>query len=81
MKSNESHYIPATKDKLASVGHLCKCDICGRKIYVSMGLIGTPHHFGVAAMCAECLQIEDGFKQQYPDIAKQIEDWKNGDTT
>jgi len=70
-------HIPAAVPGFASMGHLVSCQKCGRKVLVGMGLIGVPHHTNLAITCADCLEIDDEFKQKYPEIAKQIEDWKN----
>jgi hypothetical protein len=60
--------------------HKLQCQKCGRKILVEMALIGVPHHTGVAATCAKCIQLplDEEFRQKHPDKAKDIEEWIKG---
>lgn len=76
--SEKGYYIPAGGGGLATVGEFCECRKCGRKIIVEMGLIGTQHHVGTGVTCADCLEINDKFKQEFPEIAQRIENWKAG---
>lgn len=71
-------YIPANEQShFPVIGEFRKCNKCERKILVQMGINGTPHHFGTSVTCADCLVIDEDFRQKYPDIVKQIEDWKS----
>lgn len=77
---NESYYIPSTykpEYSPGSMGHLLQCHKCKRKILVSMGLIGTVHHMGTSATCADCLEIDPEFRKQHPDIAHKLDEWKH----
>ena len=79
----DSYYIPAGvgnlgwKQPFASMGEFLSCKKCGRKILVEMGINGTIHHMGTSATCADCIEIPAEFREKFPDIAKQIEEWKN----
>ena len=77
-KDEETYYVPAVFEPEympAGMGHMLQCHVCGRKILVSMGLIGTVHHMGTSATCGECLVIAEEFRKQYPAIATKIENW------
>ena len=56
-----------------------KCNKCGRKILVEMALIGIPHHTGVSATCADCVDMTTPQAQllakQHPDVAKELAEW------
>jgi len=74
----KSYYIPATAEfPFAAAGEFLSCRKCGRKILVEMGINGTIHHLGTSVTCADCLEIRDEFRQKFPEIVKQIEEWKN----
>lgn len=73
---NDLYYFKGNDSHFASVSHLCQCNKCKRKILVSMGVNGVPHHFGTNVTCADCLEIKEEFKQEYSDFVKRIEDWK-----
>lgn len=78
----DNFYIPAkynnqNLEQYASMGHLLKCHKCEKKILVSLGLIGTPHHIGISATCAECLEIDKDFCKEHPKIANRLDNWKN----
>lgn len=62
---------------MASMNHLTKCTECGRKIMVSLAMIGVPHHAGLAVMCAECIKISDEHRQQFPEETRKLEEWIN----
>lgn len=55
--------------------HKLKCSKCGRKILVELTTFGIPHHFGVAATCAECLKISEEFRKARLQEAQDIESW------
>lgn len=76
MSHDKYYHLPAPKGGLASEGHLLECPKCKRKIHVAMALIGVPHHLGTTAMCAECLDIEDKFVQEFPEVAEKIKKWQ-----
>ena len=73
----EAEYDGNNIKSFASMGEFVECSKCKRKIMVCMGLIGTVHHMGTSATCAECTEITDEFRSKFPDIAKQIDEWKN----
>lgn len=80
-KDEETYYLPPIYEPEyipGGMGHMLKCRKCKRKILVSMGLIGTVHHMGTCVVCAECLEVVEEFRKQHPDIAKRLDDWKNG---
>lgn len=57
--------------------HKTQCSKCNKKILVQLPLFGPPHHGDVFVTCGECLKIDKGFKEKYPEIAKNIEEWHN----
>jgi hypothetical protein len=72
------YYIPATEEApFAAMGEFLSCRHCKRKILVEMGINGTIHHMGTSAVCADCLVIREEFRQKFPDVTRQIEEWKN----
>ena len=76
---NKGYYIPAIgTQQIAGNGEFCECPKCHRKILVTMGLIGTTHHIGLEATCADCLEISDNFRTARPDIVERIENWMSG---
>lgn len=78
-KVNKTYYIPPEKDKpIAAYGEFCQCTKCGRKILVSMGINGTIHHMGLTVTCADCLEVNENFRKDQPQVAKMIDDWKAG---
>jgi hypothetical protein len=78
--SEETYYIGGDLyqggNTLPEMGHLTQCSKCKRKILVAMALIGSIHHAGLAATCADCLELTPEFKEKHPDVAEKIEKWK-----
>jgi hypothetical protein len=66
---------PGAAFGLTVYGHFAECNKCKRKILVELPLIGVPHHTDVQVTCADCLVVSDVFKTEYPEEAKQIEEW------
>ena len=54
-------------------GHFLKCNKCGRKILVEIGLFGISHNASIQATCVECVEINETFKKDYPAHATMIE--------
>jgi len=75
--NKNTYYIPSTKEHpLAVAGELVECSKCRRKILVNMGLIGISHTVNITVDCLDCLEVNATFREKFPDIAKQIDDWK-----
>ena len=53
--------------------YFLQCYKCGRKIIVETVLNGSNHNIHVSAVCLECFNITDEFKQRYPQQAGEIE--------
>lgn len=51
------------------------CTKCSRPILVSLFYFGTVHNGRPIVTCGECVRIEDEYKELYPEVSKQIEDW------
>jgi hypothetical protein len=64
------------KGKNPVMGHLATC-VCGRKIVVQLPLIGVPHHRDAYVTCLECMVVDPKFRENNPEIAAQIDGWKN----
>ena len=65
-----------------SISYLLRCEWCDRKIYLSMSMTGTIHHFEPSAICAECLQkkgLNKDFVKDFPEDAKKIQEWMEED--
>jgi len=76
MTAKRTFHIPARPGRgLALCGHFAQCGKCKRKVLVEMPLIGVPHHTDVLVTCADCLVVSDSFKTDFPEQAKQIEEW------
>lgn len=60
--------------------HLEKCQKCGKKILVMVALCGVSHNVGVYVSCAECLTIDEKYKERHPEEVKRIEEWLTGST-
>lgn len=75
---DETTFLTPSVDGLALCGHKLKCHTCSRKILVQMVLFGQPHHLDLTVICGECLQVDKDFREQYPELSKDLEDWKNG---
>ncbi len=58
-----------------TVGHLLKCNKCGRKILVEYVLYGSPHAFNMFVTCGECVDLSAEFRKEFLDATKTIEDW------
>ena len=73
----DTYYIDG---KFGVMGHLVACGKCGRKIIVENVLIGTNHNISVIAKCADCFEISETFRRDYPNDAEEIEalvnEWK-----
>lgn len=52
-----------------------ECRKCGRKILVEIILIGASHNADILVICAECLTISPGYREQHPTEAAEIEAW------
>lgn len=61
------------------MGEMLECRNCKRKILVEMGINGTIHHMGTSVVCADCLEIREAFRQKFPEITAQLEEWKNAE--
>ena len=68
----KSYYIPG---EFPVSGHLVACPKCGKKIVIEIPLCGVSHNLGVFAHCAGCMEVNEKFKNEFPDIAKQIEEF------
>lgn len=66
---------PGAAFGMTVMGHMVECGKCKRKILVEMPLIGVPHHTGVQVTCGDCLVLADSFRNEYPEQAKQVEEW------
>lgn len=76
---DNSLYFAAKDDGcIDGMTHLLSCRKCKRKIMVSIYLMGTIHHAGTAVECAECVEIKDDFKKEFPKECLIIETWING---
>ena len=73
----KSQYYPAEPGGLAALSNLTECHVCHRKILVSVGLVGVNHSTAPSVCCAECLTLKPEFLQQFPDFAKELQEWKN----
>jgi hypothetical protein len=72
----ETFYIPNAGDGVSLVGHKTKCNKCGRKILIQLPLFGAPHHFDALATCGECLELDEAWKKEHPEVAADLIDWK-----
>ena len=66
------------------MGHIyykCECSRCGRKILVEQVCFGTVHNTIPQVTCAECVHIVPAYRSQFPECAKDIEDWVNAGRT
>lgn len=70
-------YIADAGDGVSLVGHKTYCKKCKRKILIQLPLFGVPHHFDAIPTCAECLEINDDFKNDHIEIANDLLNWKN----
>jgi hypothetical protein len=52
------------------------CPKCGRKILVEVVLFGVSHNAGITATCAECVSVNEEFRADNPEVARQIDEWK-----
>lgn len=59
------------------IGHLLKCNKCGKKILVEILLFGVSHNLDVIATCGSCMKISDNIKEKYPEVSKKIEEFLN----
>jgi len=78
-KDDNTFYIPGNAG-ISLMGHLLKCTKCGRKIAMQVGLIGTVHHVQPSVTCGECLDIDQAFATQYPEVTEQLEEWKKSNS-
>lgn len=72
-----SFYIPDVGDGVSLAGHKTQCTKCHRKVLIQLPLFGVPHHFDALCVCANCLEIDSAFKDQYPEIANDLLLWKS----
>jgi hypothetical protein len=72
----DSFYIPDAGDGISLIGHKKKCIKCGRRILVQLPMFGVPHHFDASVCCCDCLEIDEGFKKEHPEIAEDLAKWK-----
>lgn len=59
-------------------GYMVECRKCKLKILVEMWFFGVPHNSTPSVVCADCLDISDKFREQNPEIAKKLDEWKFG---
>ena len=69
-------FIPPNEHGMALCGHKLKCNKCKRKILIQLPLIGVPHHTDAFAVCGECLEIDENFEKLFPELAKNLKEWK-----
>lgn len=69
------------EEYLESEIHKLNCSVCGRKILVTIGLIGIGHNAVVIAECGECIKskIDVDFAKREPQKAEEINRWLNDD--
>ncbi|MCK9458156.1 MAG: hypothetical protein M0R80_00570 [Proteobacteria bacterium] len=70
----DSYYIPAPEGGFACQGYLLTCSKCGKKIIVETVINGTNHNVSVMAICADCVELNNKFKEGQPELAKEIQD-------
>lgn len=56
-------------------GNMLECFSCKRKILLEVVVNGTQHHSGDTVTCADCLHINEEFRDEHPEIVEQIEEW------
>ena len=72
----DTFYIPDAGDGVSLVGHKTKCNKCERKVLVQLPMFGAPHHLDVLVTCMECLELDEGWKKEHPEVAGDLIDWK-----
>jgi len=55
------------------LGYLLACPKCGKKIIVETTLNGSNHNMSMSAICADCWELNESFKQKFPDKSQEIE--------
>lgn len=74
----DDFYIPkVSNDGIALCGHKLKCNKCKRKILIQLPVTGIPNHIDAFAVCGECLEIHDEFRELYPELAADLQRWKD----
>lgn len=56
-------------------GTMLECKVCKRKVLLELFVNGTKHHLSETVICAECLHINEEFRDEHPEIVEQIEEW------
>ncbi len=65
-------FLPQSFD-FSIMGHLTKCQKCGRKMIIEVGQAGVNHDTNIWVTCAECTKLEDEFRVKFPKVAEFIE--------
>lgn len=73
-KECEDAYFIENESGINSMGHLCQCTKCGRKIAIDLPLIGTRHHMDPMVNCGECIDLK-AVDKNFPDIARKMKNW------